>query len=341
MRAARLALVVGVLGAVGVPRVAGAHEFRPALMTIDVGADGSVAVTLVASAGPRGEVRPLEPRLPAPCVIEAVSATETDPEAPRRWRGRCGEDGPRGRLSVDGLGAGEVDVVVEVRRASGEREHGLLRRGAATMMLGEASPAAAGTYVGLGVEHILGGVDHLLFVAGLAILVAGTGSSRRGWLALLATLTAFTAAHSLSLAAATLGWVRVAGAPVEACIALSIVLLAREVVLRGRACGASEVRGACGPWGFAFACGLLHGLGFAGALAAVGLPSGAVAPALLAFNAGVEVGQAAAAAAVLVSVAALGRLGVGRGRIAAGGGHAIGVVAAAWTIARVLALGAP
>lgn len=241
---------------------------------------------------------------------------------------------------MDGLDAGDVEVVVEVRRASGALEHALLLRGAASVAIGGAPAPAAGSYVGLGIEHIFGGADHLLFVAGLSLLVVGTGIEGRRWLALLATLTAFTAAHSLSLAAAILGWVSVAAPPVEACIALSIVLLAREVVLRGRRV-ASEARGSWGPWGFAFACGLLHGLGFAGALTEVGLPTGAVVPALLAFNAGVEVGQAGAALAVLVAVAAARRSGVGVGPVAAGGGYAIGAVAAAWTIGRLLALGDP
>ena len=184
------------------------------------------------------------------------------------------------------------------------------------------------TYVGLGVEHILSGTDHLLFVLCLLLLVRDV---RR----LLATVTAFTLAHSVTLAAATLGFVRVPTAPVEATIALSIVFLAGELV-RGEA-GRSAVTSTY-PWLVAFSFGLLHGLGFAGALAEVGLPQGEIPLALLAFNVGVELGQLAFIAAVL-SLARLARLlplrwpGWAPGAV----GYAIGSVAAFWVIDRLAA----
>ena len=130
----------------------------------------------------------------------------------------------------------------------------------------------AWSYLVLGVEHILGGVDHLLFVLALLLIVRG---GRR----IVATITAFTVAHSLTLAAATLGWVHVPGPPVEAMIALSIVFVAAEVVhgLRGRPGLTARA-----PWVVAFSFGLLHGFGFAGALAEVGLPQTAIPVALLA-----------------------------------------------------------
>jgi hypothetical protein len=133
----------------------------------------------------------------------------------------------------------------------------------------------------LGIEHILFGVDHLLFVLGLLILV-------KGWRRLVGTITAFTVAHSITLAAATLGFVHVPSKPVEATIALSIVFVACEIVHRrqGRS-GLTEMW----PWVIAFSFGLLHGLGFAGALREVGLPQNAIPIALLFFNIGVELGQ--------------------------------------------------
>ena len=135
----------------------------------------------------------------------------------------------------------------------------------------------------LGVEHILGGIDHLLFVLALLLIV-------RGGMRIFATITAFTVAHSITLVAATLGWVHVPGPPVEAMIALSIVFVAAEVVhgLRGKPGLTARA-----PWVVAFSFGLLHGFGFAGALAEVGLPQKAIPVALLMFNVGVEIGPAA------------------------------------------------
>lgn len=141
--------------------------------------------------------------------------------------------------------------------------------------------ATARRYTLLGLEHILGGIDHLLFVAGLLLLVRGT---RR----LLLTITAFTLAHSLTLALSVLGWVSLPQPPVEAVIALSILLLAVENVhLRRGSAGLAARR----PWAVSFLFGLVHGLGFAGALGQLGLPPAEVPSALLFFNVGVEVGQ--------------------------------------------------
>jgi hydrogenase/urease accessory protein HupE len=149
-------------------------------------------------------------------------------------------------------------------------------------------------YLHLGVEHILFGFDHLLFVFALVILV-------RGWRRVALTVTAFTVAHSITLVAATLGLINVPGPPVEAAIALSIMLVAVEIVNARRGIPSLTARW---PWLVAFCFGLLHGFGFAGALAEVGLPHHAIPIALLFFNLGVEIGQLVFVAAVL----ALGEL---------------------------------
>jgi hydrogenase/urease accessory protein HupE len=193
-------------------------------------------------------------------------------------------------------------------------------------------PAHAGplmvlwAYIGLGIEHILFGVDHLLFVLCLLLLVRGIRN-------LLATVTAFTLAHSITLAAATLGLIRVPAAPVEATIALSIVFLATELV-RG---GARQTVARSYPWLVAFTFGLLHGLGFAGALAEVGLPQGEIPLALFGFNVGVELGQLAFVTAVL-SLARLARLMPWRMPAWAAGavGYAIGSLATFWVFARLV-----
>ena len=149
----------------------------------------------------------------------------------------------------------------------------------------------ATTYLRLGVEHILFGFDHLLFVLALVILV-------RDWRRVLVTVTAFTVAHSLTLGAATLGFVSVPGPPVEAAIALSIVLVAVEIINARRGTPSLAARW---PWLVAFCFGLLHGFGFAGALSQVGLPHHAIPLALLFFNLGVEIGQLAFVGAVLTA----------------------------------------
>ena len=157
----------------------------------------------------------------------------------------------------------------------------------------------AADYTALGVEHILTGFDHLLFVIALTFLVP-LGRP------LLATVTAFTVAHSLSLAATVFGLVTLPAPPVEASIALSIVLVCAECLRPGE----SLTRRA--PWLVAFAFGLLHGLGFASALLAIGLPEAHVPLALLFFNVGVELGQLLTIAAVTVLGLAIARAGLRR-----------------------------
>jgi len=186
-------------------------------------------------------------------------------------------------IAIDGIAGGVTDVIVRVERVDGtsQVERLLPQRPQFTVKGATGAAQIAWSYLVLGVGHILGGVDHLLFVGALLLIVRG---GRR----IVATITAFTLAHSLTLVAATLGWVHVPGPPVEAMIALSIVFVAAEVVhgLRGR-----QGLTARAPWVVAFSFGLLHGFGFAGALAEVGLPQTAIPIALLMFNVGVEVGQ--------------------------------------------------
>lgn len=181
------------------------------------------------------------------------------------------------------------------------------------------------SYFGLGVEHILEGWDHLLFVIALVLLV------RRGW-AVAKAITAFTVAHSLTLAGVTLGLVGLPGRPVEAIIALSIVLLALESVREDR-----ESLTRRWPWLVAFAFGLIHGFGFAGALREIGLPEGEVPRALLAFNLGVEAGQMGVVLLVLLVIAAVRRLTASAlepaVRLAS---YAIGITGSYWLIDRLV-----
>jgi hydrogenase/urease accessory protein HupE len=231
-------------------------------------------------------------------------------------------------IAIDGLSGTMTDVLVRIERSDGTTLVTRLSPAEPSFVV-EASPSAmkvAGTYAGLGVEHILLGIDHLLFVLALLILVEGR---RR----LVGTITAFTVAHSLTLGAATLGFVSVPQTPVEAIIALSIVFVASEII---RARQGNPGLAQRWPWIVAFTFGLLHGFGFAGALTEIGLPAQAVPLALLFFNVGVEAGQLLFIAAVGVVIVAARRLALPQPawawRVPA---YGIGAVAAFWTIERV------
>jgi len=233
------------------------------------------------------------------------------------------------RIGFPGLQATITDVLVRVALLDGTQATTLVRPSRPWVeVAGSSGPLAVlGAYLVHGLEHILLGFDHLLFVLALILIVP----SRR---VLLWTITAFTLAHSITLALATLDVVRVPAPPVEAVIALSILLLAIEILhaQRGRP-GLAARR----PWLVAFAFGLLHGFGFAGALGAVGLPRGDVPLALFAFNAGVELGQLAFIAAVLGAI----HLARRRASPAAAGpalrtaSYAIGILAAFWFFDRL------
>lgn len=243
---------------------------------------------------------------------------------------RCGPEGLRGRMTVHGVGKAYSAAMVRVSWLDGRsRIYTMTAAQPAVQLYGSAEDERgaveiASAYVVLGVEHILSGVDHLLFVVSLLFLV---GFNRR----LLWTITAFTAAHSLTLALAALGLLTLRPAPVEATIALSIVLVAGEA-LHDRATLARRW-----PAMVAFIFGLVHGLGFAGALAEIGLPQKHLAIALLTFNVGVELGQLAVVCAAYVVY----RAAVNWPKVAfvrAPALYAIGSVAAYWSIARMVTI---
>jgi hydrogenase/urease accessory protein HupE len=211
----------------------------------------------------------------------------------------CSENGLAGQVvGIDGLEASVTDALVRIAFADGRTWLKRLTPQApvATIPARQSGWSVAGEYLKLGVEHILTGIDHLLFVLALIIITRG------GW-RLIKTVSAFTLSHSITLTAATLGWVHVPQRPVEAVIALSIVLVASEIVQAGRGRDSIATRS---PWVVALSFGLLHGLGFAGGLSEVGLPEGNIPVALLFFSIGVETGHLLFVGAVL-ALAALGR----------------------------------
>jgi len=204
------------------------------------------------------------------------------------------------QLQIEGLETTITDVLLRVVYADGSELTRVLKPSNASITLpgAEKSGAPVREYLQLGFTHIWSGVDHLLYVLGLVLLV-------RTPRLLIRTITGFTLAHSISLAAASLGYVHIPPAPVEAVIALSIVYIAVEL-LRARDGQSSLVSRA--PWLVSMSIGLLHGLGFAGALSEVGLPAGAIPQALLLFNIGIEIGQLSFVALVLAAGWSLVRL---------------------------------
>jgi hydrogenase/urease accessory protein HupE len=242
---------------------------------------------------------------------------------------------PGKRIEFVGLQATITDVLVRVELLDGTRLTTLVRPSRPWVEIAASGGplAIAGAYFMHGVEHILFGFDHLLFVLALVILVGE-------WRRVVVTVTAFTVAHSITLAAATLGFVSVPSRPVEAMIALSILLVAVEIVRARRGEPSLTARW---PWLVAFAFGLLHGFGFAGALAEVGLPPHAIPLALLFFNLGVEVGQLAFVALVMAlawwlprAIAHLTPADQGRARLEVAATYVIGTLAAYWLIERIV-----
>jgi hydrogenase/urease accessory protein HupE len=275
----------------------------------------------------------LGPELPEACAPMGEPQVSAEGSAAVvRFRARCGDDTLVGaRFGVRGLPESATEALLRLRLADGREFQAVLRPGAAEFFVPERQTpldVAAG-YLALGFRHILEGLDHLAFVLGLVLLVRDTRS-------LVWTVTAFTAGHSVTLSLAVLGFVGLPPALVELGIAASILLLALELA-RGETGSASWLRRA--PWAVAGVFGLLHGFGFAGALAEVGLPQEEIPTALLSFNVGIELGQLAFVAAVLALRRALRpalrRTPAWLERVPA---YGIGALAGYWCLDRAFAL---
>ncbi len=305
-----------------------AHEVRPGYLEIRQTETETFDVLWKVPA--RGRLKlAIYARLPDNCVpLSAVVSTKGGGAFTDRWTVTCPGGLSGGTIVIDGLSGTLTDVLARIERVDGSSQVFRLSPDAPAIVI-EAAPGwqqIAGTYLGLGVEHILSGIDHLLFVLALLLLV-------KGWRRLVATVTAFTVAHSLTLAAATLGFVYVPQRPIEAVIALSIVFVAAELVRLKSGQVSLTQRW---PWAIAFTFGLLHGFGFAGALNEIGLPQQAIPLALLFFNVGVELGQLLFIAAVLILGALARRFIVAMPTWAPQlPAYGIGAVAAFWTIERV------
>jgi hydrogenase/urease accessory protein HupE len=317
--------------AANLPEIAYGHEVRPGYLELQQTASETWSVLWKVPA--QGDMRlSIHPRFPEGCaLVSEPIAFQANAAYIERTSIAC-KGGLAGHaIGVDGLSGTMTDVLVRSVRADGSVQVARLSPSAPAFVF-ESTPRSlevARAYTVLGVEHILGGIDHLLFVLGLMLLV------RNKWL-LVKTITAFTIAHSITLAAATLGWMRVSQPPVEAVIALSILFLASEL--------AKQHRGDAGlmeryPWIVAFIFGLLHGFGFAGALREVGLPESDIPLALFTFNVGVELGQLLFVGTVLVALAVLRRfLTRVPAWMHAMPAYAIGTMASCWLLQRMAAL---
>jgi hydrogenase/urease accessory protein HupE len=305
-----------------------AHELRPGFLEIRQTETEAYDVRFKVPA--RGDMRlGLYVRLPGECSNEEPPRTGRAENAfLERLAVRC-PGGLTGRqVSIDGLASTFTDVVVRVALADGAVQAARLTPDQPYFTVA-AAPTwmdTAQTYFLLGVEHILLGVDHLLFVLALLLLV------RSPWM-LVKVITAFTVAHSITLAVAALGWAQIPQAPVEAVIALSIMFVAAETIRQTR--HETDLTSKA-PWIIAFAFGLLHGLGFGGALKQIGLPQSDVPLALFTFNLGVEAGQLLFVLALLALKAIVDRLlafKLPSARSVAG--YGIGSLAAVWFVQRL------
>ena len=297
---------------------AAAHEMTMAEMQVRQLSRSEFLWQWTAS-GSRPASEELKPVWPEGCV----SAAETSLL-------RCGDAGLRGTMAVEGVGKRYSAAIIKVHWLDGQsRVYTITSAQPKVRLYGSADDERgmgeiASAYTVLGVEHILSGVDHLLFVVALLFLV---GFNRR----LVWTITAFTAAHSITLALSALELLTLRSPPVEASIALSIVLVAGEALHK------QETLSRRWPAVVAFLFGLVHGLGFAGALKDIGLPQNHLSVALLTFNAGVEIGQLLVVGLAWLLYRALARwprFTVARTPVL----YAIGSIAAFWSIGRIVAI---
>jgi hydrogenase/urease accessory protein HupE len=329
VRARRLAVAAAALACVSTSAPVLADVFRPAYLELRELDDTRYDVLLNVPAQGDDSRLAIDVRFPEGTVeITPRRSQYLDGAHVSRWRIEREQGLVGTTVEIVGRAAGVTDVLARLERRDGTSQVANFPPGRAAFTI--EPPLGLGqtalTYLVLGIEHILGGIDHLLFVLSLLLIV-------RGFKRIAVTITAFTLAHSLTLAAATLGVVHVPGPPVEAAIALSIVFVASEVVrgLRGKPGLTARA-----PWVVAFAFGLLHGFGFAGALAEVGLPQAAIPLALFTFNVGVEIGQLLFVAAMLAAGALLARLPVRTPRWGTSvAPYAIGTIAMFWVAERV------
>lgn len=329
MRKVVLALAL-VLCALVAP-AADAHESRPAYLELRQTGDDTFDVLWKVPA--RGDRRlGLYVRFPGDCeVVSEPRGMFAGGAWVERWRIRHPDALVGSTVRIDGLRSSLTEVHVRIARLDGTTQVARVMPSDPSLVV-VASPTRgqiARAYLAIGIKHILGGIDHLLFVLGLLFLV------RNRWM-LVKTITSFTIAHSITLAIATLGYARAPTEVLNVLIAMSILFLGPEIV---RLCRGETTLTIRHPWVVAFVFGLLHGFGFASGLTALGLPQTEIPFALLMFNVGVEIGQLGFVSMLLAVWASLHELEFHPGpRLELVPGYIIGVLGAYWMIGRLVVM---
>ena len=307
-----------------------AHEIRPAVLEINERQPGFYDVTWkVPALGDR--VLGLSPVFPECLIPVGPPSNHASPGAVVQYFSFKTDGQPIAgeTISIDGLSALQIDVLLRIQLADGTSHSIILRPVSPSCVIPKQPSTAelAWSYFLVGVKHILEGVDHLLFILGLLLIVKNTST-------LIKTITAFTVAHSITLAIATLGYASTPLPPLDALIALSILFLGPEIVRVWRGQTSFTIRH---PWVVAFVFGLLHGFGFASGLRTIGLPTHEIVLSLLMFNVGVEAGQLFFVALIIVSLRSFRVLEIHWPRWAElTPGYAVGSLGAYWTIQRMV-----
>ncbi len=318
----------------GLPLSVNAHPLAPALLELHASPAGAVEVLWRQYAVQQAGNLEVTPRLPPDCKPESAVTTELEAHGAlvKRWRMQCPPGDWTGRrIAVAGLRADGMNVIVRLTDQHGERAQRLLSAGDTDFLVpSPAAPAAVlSRYLKLGAAHLAGGLDHLLFLVGLLMVVRGRGR-------LFGCVTAFTVGHSLTLALAVLGLVRVDSMLMELGIALSLLILARELLARRPGLLRRK------PLLMAGLFGLLHGLGFASALHDIGIPAQQIVLALLGFNLGIELGQLLVIAAAILCTRCWLLWGPEQTGLGRAGplipAYILGAAAAYWTLVRATAL---
>jgi len=322
-------LVAGLLAGLAPPVYA--HETRPGYLELREVDPATYSLLWKRPSGGEVEIQ-IAPVVPPGCRLDTPDRQQLTPGAVVVRGTLTCQGGLAGKtLQIEGLETTVSDVLMRIQHADGRLESHLLRPATPSVTLGAPTSATerALSYVQLGLQHILLGLDHLLFVLGLLLIVGNR------WM-LVKTITAFTVAHSITLAIATLGYASAPLVPLNAAIALSILFLGPEIVRVWRGETSFTIRH---PWVVAFAFGLLHGFGFASGLTAMGLPKAEIPLALLLFNVGVELGQVGFVLLVVMLERSFRTLEIRWPRwTQALPGYAVGSLGAYWTIQRVAIL---
>lgn len=324
MTALRAFMIAFLVATIFLHHSAQAHEIRPAALTLREQADGLVRVEWKQPILDGRKLK-MSPILPEQCPAATTTRQTLSGNAVvESWTTRCMLD--TGTVTIEGLDQTLTDVFVRIEHANGEQRTEILRPANASFQLEQTQSSPAATYLRIGAEHMLFGWDHLLFVLGLLLL---TPVRQLLWV-----ITAFTLGHSITLAVVALGLFALSSGPVELLIALSILFLAIEVVRKQQGKTSITIRK---PWLIALAFGLLHGLGFAGALAEIGLPAGSEILALLLFNLGVELGQIMFVAMLLLIIWCLRKISIDQMKwVERPALYLVGGLGAFYTLTRIL-----